>query len=208
MKMKCIRVLPLIAGLVLGGGNLAFADDATFKITDIPGHWFDTGVDITGTRSLAIIKPGDTVHFIQKNGEPRDVESRHTVTSLIWPADARSNEKIDQEAANTDNHHLRLRTPGLYVFVCKLHPYMLGGVIVDDDKTPGLDLGANLTLLGPTAVGQVTFPTATDLGLRLLRAFFVVTNPSNWKDYTKVGTTYQPTYPSVDVNAGPGIVVN
>jgi len=207
VKYKFVRMLPLIAALILGAGNLAFAD-ATFKITDIPGHWFDTGVDIAGTRSLAIIKPGETVHFIQKNGEARDVESRHTITSLIWPADAGPTEKIDQEAANTDNHQVTLNTPGLYVFVCKLHPYMLGGVIVDNAATPGLDLGANLTLLGPTAAGQVTFPTATDLGLRLLRAFFVVTNPGNWKDYTKVGTIYQPTYPSVDVNAGPGIVVN
>jgi DNA-binding beta-propeller fold protein YncE len=206
--MKSIRVLPLVAGLLLGAGNLAFAADATFKVTDTPGYWFDTGTDIEGTRSLAIISPGDTVHFIQRNGEPRDVESKHTVTSLIWPAPALATEKIDQEAANTDNHHVTLTTPGLYVFVCKLHPYMLGGVIVDDSETPGLDLGANLTLLGPTDAGQVSFPTATDLGLRLLRAFFVVTNPGNWKDYTKVGTIYQPVYPSVDVNAGPGIVVN
>jgi hypothetical protein len=218
--MKYARVLPLIAGLILGGGNLAFAD-ATFKITDIPGHWFDTGVEVRddtdprnppGTRSLAIIKPGETVHFIQKNGEARDVESRHTVTSLIWPSNAKQDEPnkelIDQEAANQDSHHLTLNTPGLYVFVCKLHPYMLGGVIVDDAGTPGLDLGANLTLLGPTSAAQVTFPTATNLGLRLLRAFFVVTNPYNWKDYTKVGSLYQPTYPSVDVNAGPGVVVN
>ena len=209
MKYKYIRMLPLVAGLMLGGGNLAFAD-ATFKVTDTPGHWFDTGADITdtGSRSLAVISPGETVHFIQKNGELRDVESRHTVTSLIWPSTAGPSEKIDQEAANTDNHHVTLTTPGLYVFVCKLHPYMLGGVIVNDATTPGLDLGANLTLLGPTAAGQVTFPTATDLGLRLLRAFFVVTSPSNWKDYTKVGSIYQPKYPSVDVNAGPGIVVN
>lgn len=206
--MKSIRVLPLVAGLMLGAGNLAFAAEATFKVTDTPGYWFDTGNDIAGTRSLAIINPGDTVHFIQRNGEPRDVESKHTVTSLIWPAPALATEKIDQEAANTANHHVTLTTPGLYVFVCKLHPYMLGGVIVDDAATPGLDLGANLTLLGPTPAAQVTFPTATDLGLRLLRAFFVVTNPGNWKDYTKVGTIYQPVYPSVDVNAGPGIVVN
>lgn len=206
--MKTIRVLPLVAGLMLGAANLAFAAEATFKVTDTPGYWFDTGNDIAGTRSLAIINPGDTVHFIQRNGEPRDVESKHTVTSLIWPAPALATEKIDQEAANTANHHVTLTTPGLYVFVCKLHPYMLGGVIVDDAATPGLDLGANLTLLGPTPAAQVTFPTATDLGLRLLRAFFVVTNPGNWKDYTKVGTIYQPVYPSVDVNAGPGIVVN
>ena len=213
VKYKCIRMLPLIAGLMLGAGNLAFAD-ATFKVTDTPGYWFDTGADITetGSRSLAVISPGETVHFIQKNGEPRDVESRHTVTSLIWPSTAiqtgANKELIDQESANTDNHHVKLTTPGLYVFVCKLHPYMLGGVIVNDANTPGLDLGANLTLLGPTAAGQVTFPTATDLGLRLLRAFFVVTSPSNWKDYTKVGSIYQPKYPSVDVNAGSGIVVN
>lgn len=206
--MKTIRVLPLVAGLMLGAANLAFAAEATFKVTDTPGYWFDTGNDIAGTRSLAIINPGDTVHFIQRNGEPRDVESKHTVTSLIWPAPALATEKIDQEEANTANHHVTLTTPGLYVFVCKLHPYMLGGVIVDDAATPGLDLGANLTLLGPTPAAQVTFPTATDLGLRLLRAFFVVTNPGNWKDYTKVGTIYQPVYPSVDVNAGPGIVVN
>jgi DNA-binding beta-propeller fold protein YncE len=207
--MKVSRVLPLAAGLLLGAGNLAFGADATFKITDIPGHWFDTGVDIAGTRSLAVISPGDTVRFIQKNGEPRDVESRHTVTSLIWPANADlKREKIDQPEANTDNHRLTLKTPGLYVFVCKLHPYMLGAVIVDDAATPGLDLGANLTLLGPTDAGQVSFPTATDLGLRLLRAFFVVTNPGNWKDYTKIGSIYQPVYPSVNVNAGPGIVVN
>ncbi|MBH0190155.1 MAG: copper oxidase, partial [Nitrospira sp.] len=210
--MKSIRVLPLVAGLMLGAGNLVFAADATFKVTDIPGHWFDTGVDIAGTRSLAIINPGDTVHFIQRNGEPRDVESKHTVTSLIWPSDAPEfapgRGVIDQEAANTGNHHVTLTTPGLYVFVCKLHPYMLGGVIVNDSETPGLDLGANLTLLGPTDAGHVSFPTATDLGLRLLRAFFVVTNPGNWKDYTKVGTIYKPVYPSVDVNAGSGIVVN
>lgn len=214
MKYKYIRMLPLVAGLILATGNLAFAD-ATFRLTDTPGHWFDTGADIPGvpgTRSLAIIKPGETVHFIQKDGAPNDVESKHTVTSLIWPSDAikdgPNKELIDQEKANTESHHLTLNTPGLYVFVCKLHPYMLGGVIVDDATTPGLDLSANLTLLGPTAAAQVSFPTATDLGFRLLRAFFLVTNPSNWKDYTKVGSIYQPTYPSVDVNAGPGVVVN
>lgn len=92
MKYKYIRMLPLIAGLMLGAGNLAFAD-ATFKVTDTPGYWFDIGNDIAGTRSLAIISPGETVHFIQKNGEPRDVESRHTVTSLIWPSTAGPTEK-------------------------------------------------------------------------------------------------------------------
>ncbi|MDZ4732472.1 MAG: copper oxidase [Nitrospirota bacterium] len=219
VKYKYIRILPLVAGLMLGAGNLAIADEVTFRVTDTPGHWFDTGVDIAGTRSLAIIKPGDTVHFIQKDGNLRDVESKHTVTSLIWPSNAiqtgPNKELIDQEKANKDDHHLTLTTPGLYVFVCKLHPYMLGAVIVDSDSTKPFDLaaqpfdlGANLTLLGPTVDGKVSFPTASDLGYRLLRAFFVVTNPGNWKDYAKVNSIYQPTYPDVMVNAGPGIDVN
>jgi DNA-binding beta-propeller fold protein YncE len=73
---------------------------------------------------------------------------------------------------------------------------MLGAVIVDNDGlTGGLDIGAKLTLLGTGTV-----PSFSDLALRLLRAFFVITNPANWKDYTKVGTTYDPDYPPVPVN--------
>ena len=206
--MKRVAMFSLVAGLLLSASQLAFAANATFTVNDTPGHWFDTGFDIAGTRSLAVINPGDTVFFKQTQGGPRDVESRHTVTSLIWPSTASPTEKIDQDTANKANHQVTLTTPGLYVFVCKLHPYMLGAVIVNDSSTPGLDLGANLTLLGPTAAHQVTFPTATDLGLRALRAFFIVTNPGNWKDYTKVGTVYQPTYPAVDVNVGNNVVVN
>jgi DNA-binding beta-propeller fold protein YncE len=182
-------------GLLYGASDLALAKDVTFKVTDVPGHWFDTGVDIAGTRSLGIIAPDDMVKFKQ------DVESRHTVTSLIWPSNAKPNELIDQDAANVNNHHVKLHTPGLYVFVCKLHPYMLGGVIVDDATTPGLDIGQQLTLLGVTPAGTLTFDSYSDLTLRLLRAFFIVTNPSNWKDYSaaKVGQPYQPTYPNVPV---------
>ncbi|HSF66543.1 MAG TPA: hypothetical protein VLA67_03835 [Nitrospiraceae bacterium] len=212
--MKCFRVLPLIAGLILGAGNLAFAD-VTFKITDIPGHWYDTGTDIAGTRSLAIIRPGETVHFNQTlPGDPHNVESRHTVTSLIWPSNAAGSEMIDQPMANTANHSVTLNTEGLFVFVCKLHPYMLGAVIVDNNGlNGGLYLGDALTLLGVGSV-PTTFNAAapadppsyqpTNVWLRALRAFFIVTNPSNWKDYTKVGQPYKPAYPPVPVVLGSG----
>lgn len=193
--MKSLRVILMAVGFLYGASDLALAKDVTFTVNDVPGHWFDTGVDIAGTRSLAIIAPGDMVKFKQ------DVESRHTVTSLIWPSNAKPEELIDQDAANVNNHHVKLATPGLYVFVCKLHPYMLGGVIVDDGTTPGLDIGQQLTLLGVTPAGTLTFDSYSDLTLRLLRAFFIVTNPSNWKDYSaaKVGQPYQPTYPNVPV---------
>ena len=198
---------PLSAGL--GPKSVA----ATFDVTDEAGRWFDTGTELPGgTRSLAIVKPGDRVRFLQTksqfgpNGQSR-VESFHTITSLIWPVDATPAERLDQDKANKDDHDVVLRTPGLHVFVCKLHPYMLAGVIVDDSKTEGLDIGEKLHLLGVThtedarkpATAANAFPSNSDLGLRLLRAFFVVSTPSNWKDYSKVGEQYKPTYPAVPV---------
>lgn len=87
--MKTLRILFMAAGLLYGVSDLALAKDVTFKVTDVPGYWFDTGVDIAGTHSLAIIAPGDMVKFKQH------AESRHTVTSLIWPSNAKS-ERTDR----------------------------------------------------------------------------------------------------------------
>ena len=213
----------------------------TFDVTDEAGRWFDTGVDIDGngpstTRSLAIVKPGDKVAFLQTksmhgtsgaNG-PSRVESYHTVTSLIWPAGTTADERIDQKSANKDDHEVILNTPGLHVFVCKVHPYMLAGVIVDDPNTKtatgdaALDIsdklhGDKLHLLGVTHTVGVkqaaddtkAFSSNSNLALRLVRAFFVVTSPSsNWKDYTKASlpspdNKYKPTYPPVTVRLNP-----
>ena len=112
------------------------------------------------------------------------------MTSLIWPSKANKNEQIDQPTANQDDQEVTLHTPGLHVFVCKVHPYMLAGVIVDDKTTTGLDIGAKLHLLGVTdpTNASTALPSYSDIGLRLVRAFFVVTSPANWKDYTKVNT--------------------
>ncbi|MGE0469611.1 MAG: copper oxidase [Nitrospira sp.] len=207
--MEYVRALPLIAGLMFSTANPAFAADlVNFKVTDIPGHFFDTGVEIAGTRSLAIVPPGTQINFLQDIGGVKVAESKHTVTSLIWPSNALASERIDQDSANQDNHSVTLATPGLYVYVCKLHPYMLGAVIVDDPTTrtdtgdPAYDIGEQLTLLVKREVSDasnLTFDSNSNLGLRALRAFFIVTNPENWKDYTKVGQAYKPTYPAVPV---------
>jgi DNA-binding beta-propeller fold protein YncE/plastocyanin len=209
---------------------------ATFDVTDESGYWFDRGSQnkIAGTRSLAIIKPGEKVRFLQTKSEngpngpgPSRVEAFHTVTSLIWPVDATPAERLDQDKANKDDHEVTLNAKGLYVFVCKLHPYMLAGVIVDDPTTtnpnsippggPALDIGEKLHLFGVTHTADVreaadatkAFPSNSDLGLRLLRAFFLVTSPSSWKDYSaaNVGKTYQPNYPVVDVRVTGGAIV-
>jgi hypothetical protein len=194
---------------------LPTANTTYFDVTDEAGHWFDTRQPIAGTRSLAVVPPGQKIRFLQTrsfNG-PSRVESFHTVTSLIFPSNATTSERIDQPTANKDDHEVTLTTPGLYVFVCKVHPYMLGGVIVDDPNTKttqgaaALDIGnaqGGANDLHLEGVGD--FTSNSNLGLRLLRAFFVVTSPSNWKDYTKVTTPptkYQPTYPQVAVQVNP-----
>ncbi len=217
--MKSSRLLPLIGGLILGTTQFAFADEVNFKITDIPGYWFDLdGMENPhkATRSLAIVPPGTKVNFWQEINGVKVAESKHTVTSLLWPSTAGNDERIDQPSANQANHSRILTTPGLYVFFCKLHPYMLGGVIVDDPTTKtesgdaAFDIGNQLTLLikrEVTDVGNLTFDSNSNLGLRLLRAFFIVTTPSNWKDYTKVGQAYKPAYPAVPVVVSGGAVV-
>lgn len=205
---------------------------ATFDVTDEAGYWFDTGTKVEGTRSLAIIKPGEKVQFLQTksahgpsgaNG-PSRVESFHTVTSLIWPSGTTADERLDQVSANKDDHEVTLNTPGLHVFVCKVHPYMLAGVIVDDPNTtnpnstpPGgaaLDIGEKIHLLGVTHTAGVkdaaddskALDSLSDIGKRLLRAFFVVTSPTNWKDYTKAGQKYEPVYPDVSVRLTGGAI--
>ena len=91
-----------------------------------------------------------------------------------------------------------LRDPGLYVFICDIHVYMFAAVIVDDPKTKvpgstlGLDLGKKISL-----VNGITVPTYSDLAVRLLRTFFIITDPTNWKDYSK--TSWVPAFPAVPV---------
>jgi DNA-binding beta-propeller fold protein YncE len=191
--------------LVLAFGGTGFATDSagagssaaavhSFQLTDNPGNWFDSGADIAGTRSLAIAAPGDTVSFTVASPDSQEL---HTATSLLWPTGA-ANMPFTQPQAFRGTVQTQLTTPGLYVFLCKLHPFMLGATIVDDASTPELDLGKTVTLAsGPT------IPTASDLALRLVRAFFVITNPANYQKYSATSdTNWDPTYPPVPVLAG------
>ncbi|MDH3341613.1 MAG: multicopper oxidase domain-containing protein [Nitrosopumilus sp.] len=181
-------------------------------------------------RSLAVINPGETVLFTMK-----DSQTKHTITSLIWPTAANDEEGeslggnglltnlpagtlnppvfFDTQLSirgstfltNPDGTVATLDDPGLYVFVCQIHPYMLSAVIVDDPETnvkatklpgepllPLLDLSDELVILtrhvDPVS-GNVEFPVTlgpvNDLPLELLKDFYVITDPANWKDYTQ-----------------------
>jgi DNA-binding beta-propeller fold protein YncE len=190
--------------LGLGLGGLGLLDDKsvtpagasnvkTIELTDNPGNWFDTGQNIAGGRSLAIVPSGTTVRF---NVAKPAAMTVHTASSLAYPTGA-SSMPFDQDKAFRGSKEVTLTDPGLYVFVCKLHPFMLGGVIVDDPATPELDLGEKLTLMS-----GVTVPTASDLAHRLLRSFFIITNPANYQVHSaSKATTWDPAYPAVAVRA-------
>ncbi|SFE69731.1 copper oxidase [Nitrosomonas sp. Nm166] len=170
----------------------AGANEIEFKLTDNPAHWFDTGTAIAGSRSLAIASPGVRVKFA---GDSRTV---HTRTSVIFPTGA-ANMPFNTEPTKGGDD-VTLTTPGLYVFTCSIHPFMLGAVIVDDPNTSGLDLGSSISL-----INGITVPSSSDLATRLLRAFFVATNPANWQDYTS-NKPWHVTYPDVDVRVDTGVV--
>jgi len=151
-----------------------------------------------GQKSLAVIAPGETVGFSTYGGEASTI---HTATSLLWPQGAKHmpfKKAIDfRQPAPDGVATVTLWKPGLYVFLCDIHVYMFAAVIVDDPVTkvngrPGLDLGRKITLLN-----GITVPTYSDLAVRLLRTFFIATDPANWKDYTK--NSWQPVFPTVPV---------
>ncbi len=189
----------LVAGVFTGTNN-ARADRTRveFDMTDEPGRWFkNTAGAIAGTQSLAVVNPGTQIRFSHKS------ETVHTMTTLLWPTGAPG---MPFDTPSSTSGEVVLTTPGLYVFFCKIHPYMLAAVIVDDPATPGLDLGENITL-----INRRTVPTSSDLATRLLRLFFIATNPSNWQDFASSSNpshTWHVTYPSVDVRITGGVIVN
>src|SRR5687767_6304964 len=149
----------------------ASGEGVHFSVTDDPGSWFrnDDSAPIGATDSLAVTTAGNTVFFNMDESN-----TVHTVTSLLWPTGA-ANMPFDQPAAFNGDTQVTLDDAGLYVFVCKLHPFMLGAVIVDDPSTTGLDLGETFDMVN----GLTGVPTSSDLAIRLLRAFYIITGPTN-----------------------------
>ena len=192
----------VLLGVVLGGLGLTSetsvpaagaAGVKIIELTDNPGNWFDTGQTIAGTRSLAVVPSGTTVRF---DVAKPDAMTVHTATSLLFPTGAGSM-PFDQDQAFRGTEDVTLSDPGLYVFLCKLHPFMLGGAIVDDPATPELDLGKTITFMNGDTV-----PTASDRAIRYVRSFLNITSPGNYQVHSAAhSTTWDPVYPAVPVRA-------
>ena len=163
----------------------------TFNLSDESSYWFDTGLTelepILHTRSAAAGVGPTTIKF--SIGEPFTAEN-HTVSSIIWPEGAK-NMPFVQQGSQQGELSVDLSTPGLYAFQCRVHPYMLGAVAIDDPATGGVDVGQNLRWIDGTIM-----PSFSDEILKIVRSFFIVTEPANWQHYADQATTWDPSYPA------------
>src|SRR5215468_10069414 len=88
----------------------------TMFLTDGPGNWFKS--QTTGT-PVSVINADQRVDFKINNC---CTSTRHTVTLLMKPADSRV--ALDQDQSQNGTLSATFDVPGVYLFHCKIHPYM------------------------------------------------------------------------------------
>jgi YVTN family beta-propeller protein len=93
------------------------------QLTDEPGNWFRS--ERTGT-PVTVIERGDDVQF--EIG--KFTQTKHTVTLISKPTT--STLTVDQDHAQRGSIGARFDQPGVYLFTCKVHPFMQGVVGVKD----------------------------------------------------------------------------
>src|SRR5262245_44155257 len=156
-RMKGLRMLTVGFLFVLASTGDALGESAdTMHLTDEPGAWFKS--ERTGT-PLSVIRPGDRVDFVINNC---CTSTRHTVTLLVKPVG--SSIALDQDKSQSGTLSLEFDVPGVYVLVCKIHPYMTAVVAVTDAAGNIPDVtAAQLPFIGHLGVGAL--PAATVLGV-------------------------------------------
>jgi YVTN family beta-propeller protein len=128
--MRGVGYLGMIAAVsvlvgVLPGAAAAQTRD-TMQLTDDPGNWFRS--EASGT-PVSTVRVGGRVDFVA--GELTN--TRHTATLVIKPT--ASNLSVDQDQSRSGGvASAEFDAPGVYLFLCKVHPYMTGVVAVEDGQ--------------------------------------------------------------------------
>ena len=160
---------------------------AIVHLTDAPGNWFRG--DASGT-PVTVISPGDRVDFKINNC---CTSTRHTVTLLVKPeASAIS---LDQDQSQMGTLSLEFDVPGVYVLVCKIHPYMTAVVAVTDGQGNIPDVTAGqLPFIGHLGVNAL--PAATVLSVITTVAPTDADKLAKW-DIFGPGDEFRPAIPGV-----------
>jgi YVTN family beta-propeller protein len=120
----CLRREPASASRTPAASSSTSVDRDTMELNDEPGNWFRS--DATGT-PVTRVPVGGRVDF--RAG--KRTNTRHTATLVIKPVGSRL--EVDQDSSESGGiDSARFDVPGLYVFLCKVHPYMTGAVLVED----------------------------------------------------------------------------
>jgi YVTN family beta-propeller protein len=163
-RLALLALMTLTPGMVHADGGAV----DTMNLTDEPGNWFRS--EITGTPFTAI-RAGQRVDFKINNC---CTSTRHTVTLLMKPAGSRV--VLDQDSSQNGTLSATFDVPGVYLFHCKIHPYMTAVVGVKNaagnipDVTASMlpfigHLGVN-SLPATTVLSVITTIAPTDADKR------------------------------------------
>jgi len=160
MKRALVFLLYFSASLVslLAPPVFAGASDP-MRLTDEPGNWFKSAKNGT---PVTVINVGQEVGF-DINGH--DTDTLHTVTLLIKPVGSRL--QLDQDKAQSGGGiSAKFDVPGVYVIICKIHPFMTAVVAVKDAHGNIPDVtAASLPFI--QHLGLQSLPAATVLSVLL-----------------------------------------
>ncbi|MBI4317786.1 MAG: hypothetical protein HY675_04790 [Chloroflexi bacterium] len=158
----------------------------TVHLTDQPGNWFRSHQ--TGT-PLSVVEAGGRVNF--HIGSQTD--TKHTVTLLIRPPD--SNLEVDQDDSIRSSVGVTFDRPGVYLFTCKVHPYMQGIVAVKDAQgnIPPVSK-AQLPFIG--YLGVDSLPASTVLSVLTNVAATDADKRAKWNIFGPAGQ-FKPAVPGV-----------
>jgi YVTN family beta-propeller protein len=116
---ECLR-----AEQTLAGTPSSDEDRDVMDLTDEPGNWFRS--QRSGS-PLSVVPVGGRVDFVGGHL----TNTRHTATLVNKPPSSRL--VVDQDdAKNGGIASAEFDVPGVYLFLCKVHPYMTGVVAVTD----------------------------------------------------------------------------
>jgi plastocyanin len=186
--LRCIPLATL--SFVLAAPRLAASGGGsadTFHLTDEPGNWFRS--EATGT-PVSIVKAGDRVDF---KIDDCCTNTRHTVTLLVKPAASAA--AIDQDSSQKGTLSLRFDAPGVYVLICKIHPYMTAVVAATDDAGAVPDVEA-AALPFIAHLGLPSLPASTVLSVMTTVAATDDDKRAKW-DLRVVADERRPSVPGV-----------
>ncbi len=146
-----LALLPCLAASVTPQERSGGSRDE-LHLSDEPGNWFRS--QATGT-PVTTVDAGDRVDF-----KINDccTSTRHTVTLLVKPVGSALS--LDQDSSQKGTLSATFEVPGVYLFVCKVHPYMTAVVAVRDGNGAIPDVtSAALPFIAHLGVGSLPATT-------------------------------------------------